>query len=893
MTEIITDHYMRSDVRDVILKYCSADNGLRCLNSDERWYASGQNPENVRLRGPADYEDTVKRGRTLYATLNLFQPGVFQQEEKWLEDKNAPATPIGTNANTFAFTLSADIDGIGDIKNLSVKEAVEDAGQFYVDFFKKNGISKSVHSLYSGGGIYVHLHHKMVEIDVENCKDTAQTSYEITTIGKAFNLLIGHISREFFRQYGEHIGKVKFDQLNNQKRTFKTIFSIHKRLPYAVIPLDNENIKISFVRASLPLSDGVIEDGKKWYDGFDPDEKTALGELLRPYVEEVMANESATYAGGNETISRKVEPIAREDFPPCIKNIIQKAEDKEGKHRALGVLATYLYQAGWDREEAHALWEEVADRCAVADRIFETEWGRVCCPNCDTMKKNTGGYPSLNLFGMGMCYSDPGCLGKHWPGEYDASKMTVAPEVQIVPIPKSKNNQGNVEWLVELHGHDLKYIREFKDWVRWTGVKWQRDETAINRALKDVVRTLGNVAQLISDNSDRESAYKFASQCGNNAVYAATAALASTDPNFSVSVLDFDENPWVLNMKNGVLDLKTYTMRKHNAGDRFLKVVKYDFDPAATCPGWIKFLNETYGGDQTLISYFQRVVGRALTGSNSDKAFFFLFGAEGNNGKSKIAEILRAMLDEYAYHAAIETFMKARGDKGVREDLVPLFGMRLITSSEPEEGMRFELGLIKIITGEDPINCRELYGKRIVFTATCKLFFIANNRPAITERSEAAWSRVHVIPHEISVPEERQDKNLAKKLKKELPGILNWALDGLKDYNTLGGLKPPEKVVKAVKAYRVENDTVQQFVEEVCTIGASCTITGPDLYEAYKQFCIDSGRKSLGLVKFNGVMLDAMVLRGVIRNKEDTGYIWNGITAPNARDRYLAKLRRD
>jgi hypothetical protein len=350
---------------------------------------------------------------------------VFDQQETWLEEKDAPEKPIGTNGNTLAFTLSVDIDGIGDIKNLGVKEAVEDAGQFFVDYLKKHGIKNSVYCLFSGGGIYVHLHHGMFTIAEYN--DPEQTAKEFTILGKAFNLLIAEVSREFFHQYCEHIGKVKFDKLNNQKRTFKTIFSIHKRLPYAVIPLNPEEIKISFSRASLPLSNEVIEEGKAWYSSFDIDERPSLGEMLKPFLDEAMENESTTAGCSTGTISRKPAPILRENFPPCIKNIIRTATNAEGRHRALGVLATYLYQAGWEEDAAHDLWEEVADRCGVEDRVFRTEWGRVCCPNCDTMKKNTGGYPNLNLYGMNMCSSDLGCLKAHWPGEYNALAMKASP----------------------------------------------------------------------------------------------------------------------------------------------------------------------------------------------------------------------------------------------------------------------------------------------------------------------------------------------------------------------------------------------------------------------------------------------------------------------------------
>jgi P4 family phage/plasmid primase-like protien len=460
------------------------------------------------------------------------------------------------------------------------------------------------------------------------------------------------------------------------------------------------------------------------------------------------------------------------------------------------------------------------------------------------------------------------------------------PETKVTLVSKTKNNQGNVEWLIEIHSHDLKYVREYKDWVRWDGIKWKRDETAITRALADVVKILYDIARCTDDDEERGKAARFASSCGNNAVYMATAQLASRNKNFSVSLLEFDQNDFELNLLNGVLDLDTSELRPHSHLDRFMKCVGYGYDKSAACPKWLRFLDEIYGGDKDLIGYLQRVVGRCLTGSNSDKAFFFLFGPDGDNGKSKVLEILRALLGEYAYHAAFSTFLKSRNEKGVRDDLAPFYGMRLVTSSEPDEGKLFELNTIKGITGGDPITCRELYGKMFSFIPTCKLFFAANNQPAITERSNAAWDRVRVIPHKVSIPKEKQDPMLGDKLKKELPGILNWALAGLKEYSRLGNLADPESVRLAVKEYRLDNDTVRQFIDEVCVFKDTMQILGPDLYDSYKEFCYDTGKRPLGLNKFTSAMIGATALRGVTRKRTPYGWMWYSIHAPEARHRY-------
>jgi putative DNA primase/helicase len=441
------------------------------------------------------------------------------------------------------------------------------------------------------------------------------------------------------------------------------------------------------------------------------------------------------------------------------------------------------------------------------------------------------------------------------------------------------NNRGNVERLLDLHRGDLKYVREFKDWIKWTGKNWERDETAPYTALDDVIANLYVETRDCEDDKKRAELAKFSSSCGNNNSYTATTALAAKNPKFSLSVLALDADDCKLNLQNGVLDLNDFALLTHNPAYRLMKIAGYGFNENAKCERWEQFLKEVFENKESIIDYIQRVVGYSLTGSMAEKCFFFLYGSDGDNGKSIFLEIMRELGGEYAKNADISTFLISKNEK-VRDDLAALYGARIITTAEPEEGSRFSMAVIKPWTGGDPQTCRELYGKIFTYQPTGKIFLAANNKPAIYERTNAAWSRVHLIPFNRTFTKEEQDKHLAQKLIKELPGILNWALDGLKDYRTLGGLYPPKEISDAVEAYRKENDSVKVFVEEVCTIKEKETIAGPLIYSSYKEFCLNSGLKPLGLGKFNGAMLDTCALKGVIRARQSVGYVWNGITAP-------------
>lgn len=420
--ELTIEHYQRPEVKAAILKYCQNTNAFRALNGDEGWYKSAED-QKIRLTIPDDYDYLINKFRTLYATLDLLDPVVKTISEKWDDIKKKPENPIGTLKDCLAYTLSVDIDSIpgpngANINNsLEIKRAVEDAGQFFVDHLKDHGIRKSVHCLSSGRGIYVHLHHELFRVKAEWTPEEREQAFRSLT--SAYNALISEISRKFFEQHPEHEDKVKFDKLNNQKRKFKVIFSIHKTLGYAVIPLHPDHIEIDFDKARHPLPPEILAEGERWYQSYDLGEKERLKEILEPFKaqaeEELRERKAIT---GIYDISCLPEASPREAWPPCIKNIIAKVAPGKGPHRALAILASYLYQVGWPEDKAFDLWEPLADKSGIEHRIFDCWYGLMSCPNCKKIQNESAGYPHVGLGGLGYCEPDEECESCKWPGDY-------------------------------------------------------------------------------------------------------------------------------------------------------------------------------------------------------------------------------------------------------------------------------------------------------------------------------------------------------------------------------------------------------------------------------------------------------------------------------------------
>ena len=277
-TDVTAEHYQNPRIKAAILKFCEpAEGRFRALNGDAGWYASAGNG-NVRLRVSDDYDDTASKHRTLYSTLDVMASKVKAITEKWDEAHNRPEHPIGTFAECLSYTLGGDIDAIGDIVgDPTVKLAVESMARHLC--LELACIRPALFLLYSGGGIYILLHDSICQARAG--KDPVKEFQRITI---AFKDWLTDAEHRFFQLYPEFIGKVKVDKLTHQKRKFKTLFSAHKRLPFAVIPLDPDNICIDFEKARIPLSDDTITEGENWYKLDEIVDLEKFAEILEPYL---------------------------------------------------------------------------------------------------------------------------------------------------------------------------------------------------------------------------------------------------------------------------------------------------------------------------------------------------------------------------------------------------------------------------------------------------------------------------------------------------------------------------------------------------------------------------------------------------------------------------------
>ena len=254
-----------------------------------------------------------------------------------------------------------------------------------------------------------------------------------------------------------------------------------------------------------------------------------------------------------------------------------------------------------------------------------------------------------------------------------------------------------------------------------------------------------------------------------------------------------------------------------------------------------------FNDDAELIAFIQRAVGYSLTGSIDEQCMFILIGG-GANGKSTFLRVLQQLLGDYAGTIPMQGLMEQKYGSQTN-DLAHLFGKRLAVASEGENGQRLAESKIKAMTGGDRISCRPLYGNLFEYVPEFKLWLGTNELPTISGNNEAIWRRIMVVDFPITIAPEQQDKRLADRLFSELPGILEWAMQGCIEWREIG-LAPPASVLESTQAYREDNDSIGQWIETACSLEPKLRTSTKDLYDSYREWCDISSIEPLHNTKF-------------------------------------------
>jgi putative DNA primase/helicase len=463
---------------------------------------------------------------------------------------------------------------------------------------------------------------------------------------------------------------------------------------------------------------------------------------------------------------------------------------------------------------------------------------------------------SLGRIRIGTTTADP-------EGEPDGKSN----EAAVRPFTET----GNAERLVDQFGQDIRFCHPWNAWLHWDGRRWKRDQTgAVRHMAKGVIRSIRLEAAVTDDKDQRKAIWAWAQKSETSAGRSAMLKLAESEPGVPIMTEDMDRDPYLFNVMNGTVDLRSGQLYPHERMETITKLASVTFDASAECPTFLRFLDRILP-DVEVRRFVRRMAGYSLTGDTCEQCLFFLYGG-GSNGKSTLLTALRRMMGEYAQQAAPNLLVDRKNEQHPTE-LARLFGARMVTSIEVDDGKRLAEGLVKQMTGGDPMVGRLMRENFFEWMPTHKLMIAANHQPEIRGTDYAIWRRIHLIPFTVEIAPDERDPELPEKLALELPGILNWALAGCREWRD-SGLGAPAAVEEATAAYRAEQDMVGAFVADRCTLDPQGGVASNALYTVYSAWCEGNGTFRLNPNKFGRELSE----KGFERGKDGHGArLWRGL----------------
>ncbi len=434
---------------------------------------------------------------------------------------------------------------------------------------------------------------------------------------------------------------------------------------------------------------------------------------------------------------------------------------------------------------------------------------------------------------------------------------------------------GNAREFVDKYGDRIRYDIDDEEWLYWDGIKWRRDPTGlyVMGMAKRLIESLYERAQDIDHQEKANRKQKHARKSANEARLKAMMSLATTFPNIKVSKDDLDQDPMLITLDNLTIDMRNWKKLKLNPDHLITKQLPFAFDGDARCPKWKNFISQIMDRDQDMINFLQQAIGYSLTGLTIEQCLFFLYG-DGRNGKSTFVEVLMHLLGDYSIKSDSKMIMNRSYSSGVPNDLARLCGNRLVVLSEIQEGKRLDEAKLKNLTGSDTVTARFLRKEFFDFKPTHKLWVFGNHKPLINGTDEGIWRRMRLIEFGVTIPKEQVDPQLKQKLLKELPGIFNWAIQGLIDWKENGKqLDVPASIRKDTLAYRSEMDLLQKFLDERCNREATASCSNQLLRKEYQDWCSECDIPPMSSRR----MSPKLEQRGFKKYKSNGRVHWKGV----------------
>jgi putative DNA primase/helicase len=433
----------------------------------------------------------------------------------------------------------------------------------------------------------------------------------------------------------------------------------------------------------------------------------------------------------------------------------------------------------------------------------------------------------------------------------DSNKKRGTPiDAAKVGAPFAMTDLGNAERLCAWHRDSLRWDTARRTWRVWDGQRWAVDSSLeVQRLAADTARKIRreaiNAPARSGETKDMgEALFSWAVKSESRDKLGSMLEVAKSQPGVAVSGEVWDTDPYLLNVANGTIELRTGSLRKHDRSDMITKLSPVAYDPAREDTRWDRFLQDAAGGDAELIRFLQIAAGYTLTGDTTEEKLFLVYGPTAG-GKSTFLESVRSVLGDYARTIQADLLAKQnpKGGSSPSPELAGLAGARLAAGSEMEQGREIAEALAKNLTGGEPITARHLYAELFDFRPQFKLWLALNHCPRVSADDDAVWRRILRVGFEHTVPPERRDRTLKPYLRHPdggAPAVLAWAVAGCVRWQR-EGLKIPEVVERSTQAYRSESDPLALFIEDCLEFNPNAWTTWKDIRGAYSEHAEENG----------------------------------------------------
>lgn len=430
-------------------------------------------------------------------------------------------------------------------------------------------------------------------------------------------------------------------------------------------------------------------------------------------------------------------------------------------------------------------------------------------------------------------------------------------------------DSGNAEHFASKYGDIVRYDHRRGRWLLWRAHRWCPDlDEEIRRLSKLSSRDRFKSAAACEDLKERERLAKWAIQSESRSKLDALLALAKAEMPIADAGDDWDRDPFLLGVPNGVVDLRTGVLRPGRQTDRITMSTGVSFDPTAACARWERFVLEVFGDDE-LAGFVRRAIGYSLTGQTEEQCLFLCYGT-GANGKSTLVGTLASLFGDYGWNMPFST-IEQHQRASIPNDMAALVGRRFVVASETNDGTRLNEARVKALTGCDPITARFLHAEFFTFRPVAKMWLSVNHKPIVQDDSHGFWRRIRLIPFQQTFS---VNQTLGKELHAEREGILAWAVRGCLEWQQQG-LKPPRCVSEATREYERESDPLGEFIAEFCVVEATSRVGAADLYTHYLTWT--RRHEMLDREKLTSTMFGKKMSERFMRENSRSGRVYLGI----------------